>query len=185
MRIAFCDLETTGLSREKHEIIEIAGVIWDNVTDEIIDTFHSYIKPNARIPELITNLTGITNATVAQAEKSWNVLPDYYSWLKLNKVDAIAGHNFKSFDSHFLETQVERYKLKETYGEIPMDYEIIDTLTIARNLKKMGKINPIDCKQTTLAQYFHIEYNAHAALNDVKALIQIYREMRKLDPKLI
>ena len=37
MKIAFCDLETTGLSRDKHEIIEIAGVIWDNVEDLIVD----------------------------------------------------------------------------------------------------------------------------------------------------
>jgi len=185
MKIAFCDLETTGLSREKHEIIEIAGVIWDNVEDLIVDTFHEYIKPNGNIPPIITQITGITNYTVMNARKSWDVLPDFYSWLKVNGIKIIAGHNFKSFDSKFLEAQVIRYKLNERFAIDLSQYESIDTLTIARALNKAGKITTPDCKQTTLAEYFNIKYNAHSAIEDVKALVNVYRMMRKLDSKLI
>ena len=185
MKIAFCDLETTGLSREKHEIIEIAGVIWDNTEDLIVDTFHEYIKPNVRIPPIITQITGITNNTVMNARKSWDVLPEFYSWLKVHGVKIIAGHNFKSFDSKFLEAQVNRYKLNERYAIDLSAYEIMDTLTIARALNKAGKIKTIDCKQPTLAAYFNIQYVAHSAIEDVKALVGVYRAMRKLDSKLI
>lgn len=185
MRIAFCDLETTGFSREKHEIIEVAAVVWDNVTDEIIDTFHEYIKPNARIPQIITDVTGITNTMVLNARKSWDVLPDFFSWLKVNNITIIAGHNFKSFDSKFLEAQISRYKLDERFSIDFSKYEIVDTLTIARALNKAGKMTTIDCKQPTLAKHFKIEYKTHSAIEDVKALVKIYREMRKLDTKLI
>ena len=62
---------------------------------------------------------------------------------------------------------------------------MIDTLVIARDLKKRGLITPIDCKQTTLAAYFGISYEAHTATTDTEALMQIYKRMRALDPKLI
>ena len=75
MILAFCDLETTGTSREKHEIIEVAAVIWDSKEDKIIGEFNEYIKPNARIPSIITEITGITNSMVANSRKSWEVLP--------------------------------------------------------------------------------------------------------------
>ena len=45
--------------------------------DLIVDTFHEYIKPNGNIPPIITQITGITNYTVMNARKSWDVLPDF------------------------------------------------------------------------------------------------------------
>lgn len=183
MILAFCDLETTGLSREHHEIIQIAGVIWDSKTDTVIERFSEYIKPHSSIPPLITQITGISNKTVEKAAFSWDVLPQFYSFLKLNKVDYIIGHNFKSFDQKFLETQVTRYKLDVKYNIVFP--EIIDTLTVARDLKKRGLINPPDCKQETLAKYFNIDYIAHSATSDTEALLLIYKKMRALDPKLI
>lgn len=182
MLLAFCDLETTGLSREKHEIIQIAGLIWDSKTDEIVGTFNEYIKPNARIPNIITEITGISNVTVQNARKSWDVLPDFFAWYKSYNCDYIIGHNFKSFDAKFLEAQCARYGLFEKGIIMP---PIIDTLQIARALKKAGKITTINEKQATLAEYFGIKYNAHNAIDDVECLVRIYRKMRMLDPKLI
>jgi DNA polymerase III epsilon subunit-like protein len=58
--------------------------------------------------------------------------------------------------------------------------EIIDTLKLARSLKKTGKLHSEDCKQTTLAQYFGINYEAHSAIEDTKALIKVYSKMQEL-----
>lgn len=59
--------------------------------------------------------------------------------------------------------------------------EIIDTLAMARALNKNGKISTENCKQPTLAIFFHIEYEAHSAINDVEALIKIYQKMIALN----
>ena len=59
------DLETTGLSPEFDEIIEISAIRFTN--DNRTDSFSSLVKPNHKIPEFITELTGITNDMVAQA----------------------------------------------------------------------------------------------------------------------
>jgi DNA polymerase III alpha subunit (gram-positive type) len=120
---------------------------------------------------------------VKNARKSWEVLPDFYAWIKANEGQYFVGHNFKSFDSKFLAAQIDRYNMASAEGmkEIP----IIDTLQIARELNKSGKIKTADCKQETLARYFGIKYDAHEALNDVKALVQIYMKMRELDPHLM
>jgi DNA polymerase III epsilon subunit-like protein len=184
MILAFCDLETTGTSREKHEIIEVAAVIWDSKEDKIIGEFNEYIKPNARIPSIITEITGITNSMVANSRKSWEVLPEFYAWLKLNNVEKIVGHNFKAFDRHFLAAQVKRYELDVKFG-INIDYDVIDTYHICARLNKEGRIKTVNSKQVTLAEYFGIEYNAHRAIEDVRALLQIYKKIRNIDLNLI
>lgn len=183
MRLAFCDLETTGLSREHHEIIQIAGIIWDSQTDTVIDRFAEYIRPQANIPAIITQITGISNSTVFKASPSWDVLPQFYAFLKMNQVDYVVGHNFLSFDQKFLETQVTRYHLDKKFNIVFPP--IIDTLKIARDLNKRGLIKTDNCKQETLAAYFKIDYIAHSATSDTEALLLIYKKMRALDPKLI
>jgi DNA polymerase III epsilon subunit-like protein len=51
--------------------------------------------------------------------------------------------------------------------------EIIDTLQIARKLKLPVPNN----QQPTLAAYYGVNYRAHSAIEDVRALIQIYFKM--------
>jgi DNA polymerase III epsilon subunit family exonuclease len=183
MRLIFCDLETTGLSREKHNIIEIGAVVWDNTTGAIIDRYQSYINPGVHIPPMITELTGISDFTVRTAPRVWDVLPEFYAWIKANDGKYFVGHNFKSFDSKFLAAQVNRYNI--TLAEGLKDIPVIDTLQIARDLNKSGKIKTKDCKQQTLAEYFGIHYDAHEACADVAALTKIYMKFRELDPRLM
>ncbi len=57
------DLETTGLSPEKDEIIEI-GAIRFSLGAETHPTFQSFVKPDNAISQTITKLTGITQLMV-------------------------------------------------------------------------------------------------------------------------
>jgi DNA polymerase III epsilon subunit family exonuclease len=66
------DLETTGLDREKHEIIEMAA-LRVHVDTSTADSFQVLVKPEKRIPKRITELTGITQEMVEQDSMS---LPD-------------------------------------------------------------------------------------------------------------
>jgi DNA polymerase III epsilon subunit family exonuclease len=55
------DLETTGLSPQLNEIIEI-GAVRVNRDSEKHPTFQTLVKPAERLPTKITQITGITNA---------------------------------------------------------------------------------------------------------------------------
>lgn len=57
------DLETTGLSSAKHEIIEI-GAVKVNVDAETRHTFQTFVKAKRRLPKKITAMTGITQEIV-------------------------------------------------------------------------------------------------------------------------
>lgn len=166
------DLETTGFSREWDYILEVAGVLVDNETGEVLDKFHEYIKPPKRIPAKISELTGITDQKVKHCRTEREVVCDFAEWVYIARPDIIMGHNCKAFDLSFLRTKAERY------GTIWYDKcAIVDTLQMARDLAKKGKILTINQRQETLAEYFGIKYNAHSAIDDVMALIEIHKRL--------
>ena len=173
-KILVLDLETTGFSRDWDYIIEIAGVMYDADTDAVLDEFHEYIKPAKKIPVKVVELTGITDQKVKNCRSEREVMADFAEWIAIERPDIILGHNCKAFDLSFIRKKCERYHIGW------YETEIIDTLTIARDLAKKGRILVLNCKQETLAEYFGIKYNAHSALNDVRALIQIYACLQKI-----
>ena len=67
------DLETTGFSPITDKIIEIGALKYQN--DKLIDTFDVLINPKTKIPEKITELTGITNEMVSEKETLETALP--------------------------------------------------------------------------------------------------------------
>lgn len=89
----------------------------------------------------------------------------------MSGAEAAVGHNIKSFDNNFIAKRCEKYG-------IPMyALPIIDTLAMARELTKKGMLNVPNHKQPTLAEFYNITYQAHSAIEDVKALIKIYKNM--------
>jgi DNA polymerase III epsilon subunit-like protein len=74
-----CDLETTGLSKFRHGITEIAAVRWDG--DREVDRFHTLVNPGRHIPDMVQRLTGIDNLMVADAPKMKDVLPNFFDFL--------------------------------------------------------------------------------------------------------
>ncbi|MDF1682403.1 MAG: 3'-5' exonuclease [Patescibacteria group bacterium] len=49
------------------KIIEIAMIKFDENTFEVIDTYTSFVNPKIEIPEIITNITNITDIDVESA----------------------------------------------------------------------------------------------------------------------
>ena len=177
MNILFFDFETTGFSERWNEVIEVAGILYDMENAEILDTFHEYIKPQAKIPREVVELTGITNEAVENCRSEKEVLDDFVVFIMGNQVDALCGHNCKAFDLRFLRAKSEKYGLP--YEEMMEYKDVIDTLSLARRYKREGKIPkdiPSLC-QTQLAELYGVDYQAHSALEDVKALIEIYKKM--------
>lgn len=176
-KILFLDIETTGFSRQWNEIIEIAAVVVDSETGKDIDSFHEYIKPRNKVNSQVTELTGITNAMLANCRNESTVLMDFSEWVYFTKPNTIVGHNCKSFDLNFIKARCEHWGVSWDTNNI----NIVDTLALAREMNKQGKIKVENCKQPTIAAYFGIQYEAHSAIEDVKALIKIYNKMNNLE----
>lgn len=87
------DLETTGLSVKTAEIIEISPIKMEDW--EMSDCFNTFVKPSKPIPYEITELTGITNADVANAPEISEILPEF---LKFINDEILLGHNISCYD---------------------------------------------------------------------------------------
>ena len=175
-KILFLDIETTGFSRDWNEIIELGAILWDDNKQDCIDSFHEYIKPLQGLPAKITELTGITREKVSGCRNERLVLMDFVEWVAIVKPDIIVGHNCKTFDLGFIAKRCEKFSINWNIDGI----QIIDTLALAKQMNKTGEIKTENNKQQTLAAYFGITYNAHSAIEDVKALIQIYNKMTNI-----
>lgn len=99
------DIETTGLSKNRHKITEIAAVKISN--GKIVEKFHSLVNPEVKIPSFITRLTGIDNKLVANEPIIKEVLPKF---LKFLQTEIIVAHN-ATFDYGFLSKNCEDHNL--------------------------------------------------------------------------
>lgn len=147
------DTETTGLSRTKNNVIQIAALrVKDGV---VLDSFNQLCKPDDPIYQNIYELTGISNSMVKDCPSSREVANMFRKWAGENAI--FAGHNIRTFDMPFL------YK----YSDFQNQY--IDTLKIAREVLPIALHPDLpNHKLGTLNEYFHLDETvAHRADEDV------------------
>ena len=65
------DIETTGNDYKGQKITEISIFLFDG--QKVIDEFTSLVNPERKIPNYISNLTGITEAMVSNAPKFYEI----------------------------------------------------------------------------------------------------------------
>ena len=159
------DIETTGFTSDKSEILEISAIrVRNNLP---VATFSSLVKPQKYIPYAITRLTGITNDAVRYAPPIDDVLHGFATFLGN---DVIVGYNV-NFDVNFLYDNLLR-----VHGVL-LTNSYVDVLRIARKMLK----DVCDYKQTTVAQRFNISAEgAHRALRDCEICNLCYQKLREL-----
>lgn len=158
------DIETTGLSGNFCEIIEISAIRFrDNAR---VSDFSTLIRPRARIPLFITRLTGITNEAVKDAPDVARAMRAFFDYLG---DDLIMGYNV-NFDIGFLYDNMMR-----VYG-VPIRNDYVDVLRFARRALKH-----LDSRaQTTVAAHYGIEtQGAHRALRDCEICQKIYMKLKE------
>ena len=114
------DIETTGLSPAKDEIIEIGAIKVQN--NKIIETYNELININRKLPSFITKLTGITDDMIKNGRMPTLVLKEFVDFTQNN---IIIGHNV-NFDLGFLINKCRKYL---NYN---LDNDYIDTMFLAR-----------------------------------------------------
>lgn len=169
------DLETTGISPNYDEVIEISALKVKG--GEVVDEFNTLVNPGRKIPFGATKVNGITNAMVAEAPAFSHVLAEF---LDFAEGLVLVGHNIARFDMKFIWRDAEQY-----FGEIPQN-NYVDTLQVARkHLPKMEHHRLVD-----LAEHYGISSEgAHRALNDCCMNQKVYEcmvaEMREAHQKRV
>lgn len=122
------DLETTGLSPDYNEIINIGGLLVQNgvVTQE----FNTLVKPRKAIPQEIIQLTGITNEAVQNAPSINVALKSFLEAIGDDTV--VLGHNL-GFDCRFVSAK-KKQVYRSSRAEFTNPY--IDTLPLAKNVSE-------------------------------------------------
>ena len=118
--VAF-DLETTGLSSQKDEIIEIGAVRMQGGKE--LERFQTFVNPGRRLEQKIVELTGITDAMLTDAPSIETVLPEFLEFVG-DRV--LVAHN-ADFDTGFIREACRKQGL--SYG-----FTSVDTLILSQNL---------------------------------------------------
>lgn len=174
MSVAFLDFETSGLNPYHDDIIEIA--IKQMNSDNSFSTL-VHPKSNECISQQITALTGISNRLLLDEGIPWldafTELNDILKRIIKDSPDGklyIVAHNGETFDFLFLKrifNELNKLNIK-TVNQKNIVY--IDSLLVARRLLKR-----VSYKQETLCKTYNIITKGnHRALNDVKALEELF-----------
>ena len=159
--IVVVDFETTGLNPRKCRIMEIGAVRIRN--GQIVEEFSEFVNPGEPIPDEVVNLTGITDAMVAQAPDASVQIPKLLEFIG---GAAFAAHNAK-FDYSFLSEECARLGLE-------IHLPVIDTLEFSRRMYPSLKSHRLGavCKSLGISLK-----NAHRAVHDARATAQMLNRM--------
>jgi DNA polymerase III subunit epsilon len=101
-RYTIIDIETTGGSAARERITEIAIVVHDG--SKVIETFETLVNPERSIPTYITQITGISDAMVADAPKFYEIAKKI---VELTEGCVFVAHNVR-FDYGFVQEEFRR-----------------------------------------------------------------------------
>jgi len=157
---AVVDVETTGLAPGRHRLIEVGAVIVRG--GELFDTFSQLINPERRIPQFITQFTGISHKMLARAPLAATVLPKLRDFIAERP---IVGHNI-GFDLNFLNYEADRCNLSPAFPTGG-----VDTIMLGRRYVTGMRRAKLD----RLAAALHVPVsNRHRALGDARITAHIF-----------
>lgn len=157
------DIETTGLSAESNEIINIGAIRFRN--NKPVSEFDMLVKPDKRIPLDITFITGIDNNMVKNSPKIKEVLP-----LLIDFVgdDIVLGHNVQ-FDLGFINHAAA------VNGIGNYITKLVDTLIIARQFRKNNAL------EVLVREYVNPDYvEKHQGLDDALNTARLFYVFKRM-----
>ena len=154
--VVVLDTETTGLSSQENELIEICAA--RICAGKVTERFDTFVHPTGPIPEEIVALTHITNAQVAHAPSAVEAVAELAEFVHGSPVVA---HN-ASFDRAF----VERVPGGSLVSELWIDSLALSRIALPRLASH---------KLSFIAETFGCASVSHRACDDVDALAGVWR----------
>ena len=190
------DIETTDISPERGEIIEIAAVKYRQ--GKRVDLWHSLIKPKKKIPPLVRSITGLSDEDVAEAPVIESVRKEVESFIGDFPV---VGHNV-GFDLAFLRRfglplknnpVYDTWKLATIVFQGAHSYSL-EALTARLNLEHQEKHRAEHDAQAGMKLFLYLVDRLRelspATLNRILALVErtswplfpVFQEVSRLGP---
>ncbi|BDR56313.1 PolC-type DNA polymerase III [Xylocopilactobacillus apis] len=156
------DIETTGLSVEYSEIIEIGAVKFSN--GRKVGEFQEFINIGKPLKEFTKELTSITDENIKSGKLNQEVITDFHKFIDGS---VLVGHNVK-FDWGFINKNFERLGLSK------VDRPVIDTMGLGRFLyPELSNV-----RLETLAKRVGISLtHHHRAIDDAEGTYDIFFRM--------
>ena len=160
--VAF-DLETTGLSVEEDQVIEIGAVKVKN--GKIAGKYNCIIYPEREVSDFIIRLTGITRKML---DGGIPMREGVEGFLAFSEGYPVLGHNLM-FDYRFMKTAAKRF-------HYAFEKEGVDTLRAARLL-----LRGLESKKlSSLCEHYHyVNQAAHRAYDDALATAVVFESMKR------
>ncbi|MDD4155317.1 MAG: helicase C-terminal domain-containing protein [Candidatus Cloacimonetes bacterium] len=161
------DIETTGLSYIKNEIIEIGAVRYSK--GKVVEKFSKFIKPRNVVPLFIYKLTNIKESELKAADRCDIVFESFLKFINsnLSSNTFLVFHNAE-FDVNFLNYHLVQCNF--TKLEIP----ILDTLVLSRIFLPFLKSHNL----SSVVEYFSLVFdNAHRAIFDAEATGEVFSKI--------
>jgi DNA polymerase III epsilon subunit-like protein len=157
------DLETTDRDPATAQIVEVAAA---RVRDwEIVEVFHSLVRPRVAIAAKAVETHGYAEADVAGAPHFEEVWPRLRAFAGS---DVLVAHNGYAFDFPIL------FRMARELGEGGVEGDTYDTLPLARWLR-LGS-----AKLELLAQRFGVDPGTpHKGMSDVRTLVAVFRKLEE------
>ena len=161
--IVALDLETTWLNSTNDAIIEVALIKIDTQTFATQDTYNTFVNPEREIPEIISNITNITQKDVQDAPLFAEIQDDVRAFIW----DCpILGHN-TNFDRSFL----------MSHGVSLEKNLVLDTFFLANFL--LSELKSLNL--WFICSHLWIKITSeHRAIYDTDATIQVYKKLISL-----
>jgi DNA polymerase III subunit epsilon len=170
---AVIDIETTGGRTEKDRITEIAIILHDG--EKVLDTYSTLINPCCKIPSNITQLTGITDAMVANAPPFYEVAKRI---IELTENAVFVAHNVR-FDYGFV---------KAAFKDLGYNYQRKTLCTVRMSRATFKGLPSYSLGNLCNSLDIRIE-NRHRALGDAQAtailLGKIFEQQKQENPQWI
>lgn len=168
-RLAFVDLETTGLNPDKHEIIEIGVLIYDQENDEIEKEWVTKIAPLS-IETASKKALVINGYNTNHKEYNGKLMPSLIKFNSMVKDCVIVGQNIQ-FDLKFLLSNMSDFNIKPAFK-----YIHLELMSLAWFAIKNTDIPGMSLE--TLCDHFNVcNVGAHSALVDCRRAFEVYRKL--------
>lgn len=154
------DVETTGLSYHTDRVIEIGAT--KIVNGEKDSTFSRLIKTVDKVPQIITNITGITSHELRiNGINSSTGLKEFMDFIGDTM---FVAHNVY-FDLNFLNSELVKYNFPII--QTPR----VDSVRIARAV--LPQLH--NHKLTTIKEYLELDIRSHRALEDTEVVWELIK----------
>lgn len=169
------DLETTGLDKTKDQIIQIAIKKIDKDTFETIDTYHSYVQPmgSYTIGYGAYFKHGITTDFLKDKPFLKDIAQDIINFFG---DDDVAGYNSNRFDIAFLKNELNKYGFDIDFTKRNC-YDMFK-----EEQRRNGNKLEDTFKRYTGKTMSEFGLEAHNAMSDIDATIEIFRHQNKISP---